>query len=139
MSGTVKLVAKTRVKFGGKAAPRMEAGPLVLTEPHKEFEPGQEFEADADTAEQLILAGAAMSPEDYKAEVRTQTSNEEKAREMRDEINEAETKRKAREGDTNAITSNAHLAAQDKEEAMIADAQKSAKGKKTDDTETKKK
>ena len=133
--GNVRLVAKTNVKFGGKA----ERAPLGLgfirTEEATTVAPGEEFEIDADEAETLIRAGAALAPEDYKAEQKAQESTEDKIAKMREEVAEYDIAKKAEQGDSGAITSNAHLAAQDREEAAIEEAQK--KGKKTGKTDTK--
>jgi hypothetical protein len=134
--GNVKLVAKTNVKFGGKAERAPLGLGMIRTEEATLVAPGEEFEIDSDTAEELILAGSALSPADYKAEQSAKETAEDKVARMRDEIAEHEIEKKAQEGDSAAITSNAHLAAQEREEALVAEAQKK-KGKRSEDGETK--
>lgn len=133
---TVKLVAKTRVKFGGKGD-RTPLG-FIRTEEATEKEPGEEFEIDSKDAEELIAAGAALSPADYAAEKKAVETTDEKIARMREEVAASETEAKARAGDPSAISSNAHLAAQDREEAAIAAAQKKG-GKKSDTADEEKK
>lgn len=120
------LVAKTRVKFGGEGRMDPKLG-FIRTADATTVEPGKTFEIDADTAEELIRVGAAMSPVDYEAEQRASKTTEDRIEEMRAEVGKADTAKKAREGDSQAINSQAHLAAQDREETEIAEAQKKAK------------
>lgn len=136
---TVKLVAKTRVKFGGKGD-RTPLG-FIRTEEATEKEPGEEFEIDSKDAEELIAAGAALSPADYAAEKKAVETTDEKIARMREEVAAADIEAKARAGDPQAISSNAHLAAQEREEAAIEAAQKKGGKKAAEDkpTETKKK
>jgi len=123
----VRLVAKTNVKFGGKA----ERAPLGLgfirTEEATTVAPGEEFEIDADEAEDLIRVGAAAMPEDYKAEQSAAETTDEKIAKMRAEVAEYDIEQKAKAGDSAAITSNAHLEAQRREEAAVAEAQEAEK------------
>lgn len=121
-TGTVTLVAKTRVKFGGEGHMDRNLG-FVRTALATEVEPGESFEIDADTAEDLIASGAALTPEAHKAEQRESMTSEEKIEEMRAQIAEHDTKKKAKEGDSMAINENAHLEAQRREDEAIKTAQ----------------
>ncbi len=125
--GNVKLIAKTNVKFGGKGE-RTSLG-LVRTEEATTVAPGEEFEIDDKSAEELVLVGAAMLPDDYRAEQKAKETTEDKVARMREEIAEHDLATKAEQGDSAAITSNAHLAAQKREEEAIAEAQKKGKAK----------
>lgn len=82
------LVAKTRIKFGSKGRPGplgqvlgYEAGTTVM--------PGEEFEADAETAKQLLADGSAVKRSDARAEERDAMSAEERLHEAAEEARAA--------------------------------------------------
>lgn len=123
------LVAKTRLKFGSKVATRALDGRVTHVEGTKNIAPGETFEADADTAKQMIADGSAMTQADERAKGRDSMSAEAKLREAVEEANAAGLIASVSIGAPADIAAAVHREKQEAETAAVEEA--TAAGKKS--------
>lgn len=126
--GSVKLVAKSIFKFGGKAEMDRNGPTGRWLEEPKFVYPGEPFEAKGDDAEQYILMGVAAMPDDFAADERSAETPDDKIQRLRRDLAEAE-------GTTSDI-GRAHINAQAKEIAAVNDALEKQDAKKKEKPKT---